>query len=360
MITARDIAEIKSTVRKEDSSIVRMKGCYVEYNGEIITEFKNGFLNLDEPEYLKYTKIARTPYQQKQIGNKVLTLHFEEVDTQRLLKEIVKSELKDDELIQKLYEKIIDEAPVIGKMLILVFYGVYDVVVRANDGEELEDSEDVYSYIEVVACPVDLQQEGLMYQEEKNTFGPVERKWIVKKPEFAFIFPAFDHRSADEQEVIYFAENPLEPHHEIMEGALGCHDIWTAAEHKQHLTKSIFTACDSEELTKEYIEGFNASLAGIIAQEEPKTLNPEQFRSVLELWMPKEYAQKVAEDYRNLYQDGYPEVELLYDEKAKDRHYAKKKHKKGLELLRISADAHKANGETDIASEIYEYLEGVR
>lgn len=259
-----------------------------------------------------------------------------------------------------LYEKIIDEAPVIGKMLILVFYGVYDVVVKANDGEELEDSEEVYSYIEVVVCPVNLQQEGLMYQEEKNTFGPVERKWIVKKPEISFIFPAFDHRSADEQEVIYFAENPLEPHHEIMEGTLGCHDIWTAAEHKQHLTKSIFTACDSEELTKEYIEGFNASLAGIIAQEEPETLNPEQFRRILELWMPKEYAQKVAEDYRNLYQDGYPEVELLYDEKAKDRHYAKKKHKKGLELLRISADAHKANGETDIANEIYEYLEGVR
>ena len=360
MVTARDIAEIKNSIRKEDSSIIRMKGCYVEYNGEIITEFKNGFLNLDEPEYLKYTKIARTPYQWKQMGNKVLTLNFEGINTQGLLKKIVKSELKDDELLQKLYEKIIDEAPIVGKMLILVFYGVYDVVEKANDGKELEDSEDVYDYIEVVVCPVNLQQEGLMYKEEKNTFGPVERKWIVKKPEFAFVFPAFDHRSADEQEVIYFTEDPLEPHHEIMARTLECHDLWTAAEHKQNIANSILIACDSEELTKEYIEGLNASLAGIIAKEEPKTLNSEQFRKILELWMPKEYAQKVAEEYRNNYPDGYPDVTLLYDEKAKDRHYAKKKHKRGLELLRISADAHKANGETDIASEIYEYLEGVR
>ena len=34
MITEKDISEIRRTMKKDESSIVRMKGCYVDLNGK--------------------------------------------------------------------------------------------------------------------------------------------------------------------------------------------------------------------------------------------------------------------------------------------------------------------------------------
>lgn len=360
MITAKDILEIRRTMKKDESSIVRMKGCYVDHNGNKIMKINRHFMDLEDIEYFKYQDLAVEPYQAKQLENKVLSLDIQDEDMQQLLKGLIEEE--NEKLEDMLYDRIIDQQPLIDRMLILIFYGVYDIIRRANDGAELEDSEETYKFMNVVVCPVRLQKEGIQYFEKEKAFGPVEREWIVRKPEFAFIYPALDHRSADGREIMYYAADPQSPHHEIIVNALGCKDVMTAAEHKEVLKTCILQSCDSEDLTNEYLEGLNASFEAFLSEDDhlPERLNPVEMKNVMKIWMPEEYATMAARKYGDIYRDNFPRVELLYDQKARDRHYAKKKHKRGLELLRIAADSNQSFGATDIAKEIYDYLEGVR
>ena len=76
-----------------------------------------------------------------------------------------------------------------GPYAIYVFDGVYDVPVKAKDGESLYESEEVYHFLICAVCP---------------TSGDYE----PGKPEFGFLFPAFVDRSGDPSRICVFHENP--------------------------------------------------------------------------------------------------------------------------------------------------------
>src|SRR5699024_12764723 len=78
------------------------------------------------------------------------------------------SKLTNEELLDRLYEQVIEQYAYPGNYLILVYHDIYDVPSKATSGEEQEESEEIYEYILCAVCPVELAKPALGYRERSE------------------------------------------------------------------------------------------------------------------------------------------------------------------------------------------------
>lgn len=217
----KDILELKKRLKKNHCTFTKMCGCYVNSEKNIILNFRETFLNLEEDEFFKYLEIAKKVLSGT-IGNNILELNFPlnenlENEKQLSLMQLKRSELKDDALLQDLYKSIIDSYDYTGNFLILVFHDAYDVITKTTDNAKIDESEEVYEYILCAICPVSLSEPGLRYFEEERKIKARIRDWVVDAPTLGFVFPAFIDRSSDVNSIMYYTKNAKDPHPELME-----------------------------------------------------------------------------------------------------------------------------------------------
>lgn len=127
----KEINEIKSQYTLEECGILRLCGCYVNGDKEKVARFNQTFLNLPEEEKHKYFDIFRktlsgTP------GKNLLDMRFTmdsyaDGGARTFLYQLRDSELKDDALLEKFYDKVIESYSHPGNYLILLINQVYDV-----------------------------------------------------------------------------------------------------------------------------------------------------------------------------------------------------------------------------------------
>ena len=226
-MTKQDISEIKKLLTPKKCSITRICGCYVDGEKNKKTELKQAFLALPEEEMFKYFEILRktlsgTP------GKNLLTLDFplaseEEGGTQEFLLRLRDSKLKDDALLEEFYDRIIANYEYVGNFLILAVHDVYDVPGRTTDGIEMEDaSDEIYEYILVCICPVELSKPGLSYNAVENTFQNRVRDWVVSLPETGFLFPAFHDRGTDLHSTLFYSKDAEDLKDGFVDQLLGC------------------------------------------------------------------------------------------------------------------------------------------
>ncbi len=222
-----EISEIKKLFTQNNCSITRICGCYVDGEKNKKTELKEAFLALPEEEMFKYFEILRKTLSGT-LGKNLLTLDFplkteEEGGTQEFLLRLRDSKLKDDALLEAFYDKIIEAYEYVGNYLILVIHDVYDVPGKTSDGFEMEDaSDEVYEYIMVSICPVNLSKPGLSYNAVENTFQNRIRDWVVAAPEHGFLFPAFNDRGADLHSTLYYSKNADDLKEDFVNLVLDC------------------------------------------------------------------------------------------------------------------------------------------
>lgn len=223
----QEISEIKKLFTQNNCSITRICGCYVDGEKNKKTELKQAFLSLPEEEMFKYFEILRKTLSGS-LGKNLLTLEFplkseEEGGTQEFLLKLRDSKLKDDALLEDFYDRIINAYEYVGNYLILVIHDVYDVPGKTSDGIDMEDaSDEVYEYIMVSICPVNLSKPGLSYNPVENTFQNRIRDWVVAPPETGFLFPAFNDRGADLHSTLYYSKNSEELREDFVNLILDC------------------------------------------------------------------------------------------------------------------------------------------
>ncbi len=71
----KDILELKKRFKKDHCTFTKICGCYVNGEKNIILNFRESFLNLEEDEYFKYLEIAKKVLSGT-IGNNILELNF--------------------------------------------------------------------------------------------------------------------------------------------------------------------------------------------------------------------------------------------------------------------------------------------
>lgn len=344
-MTKKDILELKKRLNKTDCSITRLCGCYVDGNKNKILTLSETFLNLDDDEFYKYLDLSRKCLSGT-VGNNLLQLEFPAEEEapggrQQFLMGIRESGLKNEELLDRFYDLVIEHYDCPGNYLILLFKDAYDIITKTNDGLKLDESEEVYDYLLCAICPVTLSKPGLGYREEENRIGARIRDWVVGAPDTGFIFPAFSDRSGDIHSLIYYIKDAKDSRPEFVENVLGCGTKRTAAEQQQvfsSIVKQAFVSeeKDSEEVLLQLQESFQ-DIACPDEEEtydeaEPVVLTKELVEEVLtEHDIQGDAARHIKEGISREFEAEPPVLRNLIDEKALEKN-AKKKEEEKLRL----------------------------
>lgn len=286
----QEISEIKKLFNPKKCSIDRICGCYVDGEKNKLATFSKSFLNLPEEEMYKYFEILKKSLSGS-LGKNLMNLEFpmaaEENDgTQQKLYALRNSQLKDEDLLNDLYDKIIEAYDYVGNYLILLIHDSYDVPGKTTDGIENDDaSEEVYEYILVSICPVNLSKPGLSYDAEENSFHNRVRDWVVEQPEKAFLFPAFNDRSSDIHATLYYSKNPEELKSSFVEAILNCPLPLTAGTQKDSF-KSIVEETLGEACSIEAVKSIHEKLNELVEEHKedpiPLALSQAEVKRVLE------------------------------------------------------------------------------
>lgn len=286
--------EIKKRLKKEGCTFTRMCGCYVDGEHNRITRLGKTFLNLDEEEFFKYLELAKKVFSGT-LGNNLLELEFplseeEQGGKQQFLLGLRESKLKNEELLERFYDLIIENYDYAGNYLILIFHDAYDIPLKTKDHRNLDESEEIYEYLLCAVCPVTLSKPGLGYLEASNEIGLRLRDWVVGTPDTGFVFPAFTERSTDIHTALFYTKNPKEPPEGFIEGVLGCGKKMTAAEQKE-VFRSILEDTLAEESSYETIKEIhdkiqekiteNAAATSQEEEPEPIELSKETIKEIL-------------------------------------------------------------------------------
>lgn len=208
----KEIAELKRRLRQDRSNITKLRGCYVNVHGEIAATFceSMGLLPVEEQE--KYLALLKKTLSGG-IGKNLVDISFstrQVVDSEehRLLSALRQTELKDEEPVRQLYEKIASCLQLGVNYLILLAYDRYDVPFKSSD-EVLQDDagQDVYSYVLCSICPVKETKSALCYDAVQRAFHNKGADSVVTAPELGFLFPAFDDRATNLYGALYYTRN---------------------------------------------------------------------------------------------------------------------------------------------------------
>lgn len=280
---SKEILEIKKQFTPENCAITRMCGCYVDHEKNRKCEINRSFLSLPEEEAFKYFEIFKqtlTGTLGKKLINMEFPLHQEEAGgTQEFLYRLRNSKLEDEALIDEFYNKIIDNFEYGENYYIILIHAVYDVPGKASDGSEMFDASDnVYEYILCSICPVKLSKAGLSYDVDQNSIVGRNRDWVVDPPVKGFLFPAFNDRTADIHQALYFTKKPEELQPKLIEELLGS-DTPLSAENQKVTFNEILSETLGEECNFEMVRCIHDNLQEMIEEnkEEPEPLELDKF-----------------------------------------------------------------------------------
>ncbi len=285
----KEILEIRKLLKKEDTRIDRICGCYVDGNKEKVTVMREAFLSLPEEEMFKYSDLFRKSLSGT-LGRNLINMEFPlaeegEGGRQTSLLALLQSELKEEALSDTFFDRIIEAYLSAENYLILLAHGVYDVPGRAADLTEMEDaSDEVYSFLLCCICPVSLDKPGLCYDPASNTFIDRTLDRMVQMPETAFLYPAFNDRGSDIHSLLYYTKNAELLHPEIIGDLLGCSLPMPAGDQKAAFNSVIEDtfgeSCDFEK-AKTIHENLNALLEGKKEEPEPTPLDKADLKRFL-------------------------------------------------------------------------------
>lgn len=349
MLRNKDILELKKRFKKETCTITRMCGCYVDADRKKVVELNENFLNLEDEEFYKYLEIAKKALSGR-IGNNLLELRFageeeEPGGKQQYLLGLRESGLRNPDLLEHLYDMIIEHYDYAGNYLILVFHDAYDVMTRTNDGLGIDESEEVFTYLLCAVCPVNLTKPGLGYRPDENRIGVRIQDRVVGIPDIGFMFPSFIGRSADIHSVTYYVRDTRDSHRDFMEAALGCGARRTATEEQNTFNSIVRTAIapvmeKSDHMLLEIQEKLHdlageheAAMEGLVVVDpEAFTLTAGIIKDVLsDSGIPDAAVMQIQDHFTEEFGSRPPVVKNLVDEKAIEKNNREKKEIRLLE-----------------------------
>lgn len=365
----KDLAEIKKRFNKQKCTFTKISGCMVNGEKNILLDFKESFLNLEEDDFFRYLDIAKKVLSGT-VGNNLLELSFKlsenfESEKQSSLIELKKSKLNDDELLEELYQSIIDNYVYEENYLILVFHDVYDIIKKTSDNMKLDESEEVYEYIICAVCPVSLSDPGLTYFEEEKKIKSRIRDWVVEAPTIGFTYPAFIDRGPDVNSIIYYTKNAKNPHVEIMEETLGCSSKQTTTIQKQNFKDIIGSTIDIEdEDDQEVYMAIHENLNSMVEEHneihgddpdaEPLPLTRADMQNILvESGIPEEATNLINTSFDEVFEEQPPIAEKLVDKNILEVSAIKKEEK---QLRKKVLDLENKLGEIDELKTQYDII----
>lgn len=310
----KELAEIKRRFNVDKSNIDRIRGCYINENKEIISEFNQSLALMTQEESEELLAILKKTLsgtlEKNLIGIEFTTQQVLESEEHKLLMAIRSSSLSDDEAVQAFYKRIINSVEMEGNYLILLASDKYDVPSYSKGGEKDDESSTVFSYFICCICPVKLSKAALSYYAKENRFRNITPDWLVSMPEFGFMFPSFDSRCANIYQTLYYYRNIAENHGEFTDAVFGKEAPMPAAEQKE-VFQSILAETVAEDCSYEVVQSVNNQLCEMIEEhkankdEDPLTISKATVKGVLKsCGVSDEYVTAFEEKYDSEFGSG--------------------------------------------------------
>lgn len=247
----KEIGEIRRHLRRDRSNMTAIYGCYVNQNKEIISEFRESLGIMPENEAEKYFALLKRTLSGS-IGKNLIDITFKTSQVagspeHQMLMDLRKTVLKDDELRQAFYHKVIESLSFETNYLILLGCDTYDVPFKSKDDETQNDSsEETYTYIVCAVCPVKETKPNLHYVPEEKSFHDGGMTQNCSAPELGFLFPAFDNRATNIYNALYYNHSPKENHQAFVEAIFNTPIPKPAAEQKTSFEALLTTAINED------------------------------------------------------------------------------------------------------------------
>ncbi len=275
----KEINELRRRFRADKSNISRIYGCFVNTKKEIVAYIDSsiGMMKQEEAEiYLSRLKKCLSGAMGRNLIDIVFsTQQVVDSSEHRLLKALRDSHCQDDKARSELYGRIISSLNIEqSNFVILLAADAYDVPYRGSDDEEQADaSSEVFNYFVCAVCPVKDPTADLRFFYDVNEFHVTSSGPILDNTALGFLFPAFDDRSANIYNALYFAHKPDELHEEVISAVFRTEPPLSAPQQRNAFHTALTDSLEGE-CSYEVLQAVGEQLRGRIA-EHKESKNPE-------------------------------------------------------------------------------------
>ena len=289
----KEISELSRRFKPEKANIGRVYGCYVNSSKEVISYIDESVALMPQEEAQQYLTILKKTLSGS-LGRNLTDIVFSTEQVAGSEEHKLLMELRDDraDARQSFFHKVIDSLDMgDNNYLILCANDVYDVPYRGHGDVDKSaqeyasgESDQVYRYFVCAVCPVKDGKLELGYFVGENEFHNCLAKQIVGAPELGFLFPAFDNRTTNIYNALFYSRKPDEMHYEFIEGIFHTDLAMTPAEQREAF-ESILS--DSVDCSMDIIRSVHEQLSAKVAEhaeskkEEPLTVSCGDISSIL-------------------------------------------------------------------------------
>ncbi|MCR5294418.1 MAG: DUF4317 domain-containing protein [Lachnospiraceae bacterium] len=199
------LAEIRKVLRRDDPPVDWIYSFYVSPENDLSWQSFRKWLSLDEDESFRHKDIlkkALSGSEGREIFSVGLASQAETLFAVRTLEEA------NEEVLQDFAGRVIASYPHTDPYYGVLFHITYDVPAMSSDRRRLEDGDVVYQSVVLALCPAQLSKAALGYNDSDGVFE-LSRRWTIGAPVEGFLYPAFNDRIGDMNEVLYRAKKEI-------------------------------------------------------------------------------------------------------------------------------------------------------
>ena len=308
----KEISEIRRRVRRDRSNMTAIYGCYVNGQKEIVSEFYKSTGIMPENEAEKYFGLLKRTLSGS-IGKNLIDISFRTAQVadspeHKLLMGLRSTDLKDANLREELYTKIIQSVNMEDGFLILLGCDSYDVPFKSSDDETQADaSNETYTYLLCCVCPVKQTKAGLQYVAEDKQFHDSGISQVPAAPACGFLFPAFDGRTTNIYNALFYTHSPKENHEALIDSLFCVAAPKPAAEQKKSF-EALLGSSLQENCSLDVVQTVHEQLCQSIAMHkeskvaEPLLISKEQVKYALtQCGVPEKNVAKFSVNYDEVF-----------------------------------------------------------
>ena len=288
----KEINELRRRFRADRSNISRVYGCFVNTNKEIVAYIDSslGMLRQEEAEiYLARLKKCLSGGMGRNLIDVVFsTAQVADSPEHRLLMALRDSNCEDAKARDELYGRIISVLNLeLTNYVILLAADAYDVPYRGSDDiEQADAAAEVFRYFVCAVCPVKEASADLRFFYDVNEFHISSSGPTLANTALGFVFPAFDDRSANIYNALYYARKPDELHGEFIDAVFRTEPPMSAPDQRSAFHTALSDALEGE-CSYEVVQTVNEQLQERVAEHkeakdpEALTISPGEVETIL-------------------------------------------------------------------------------
>lgn len=200
-----NLAEIRKALRRNEPPVDWIYAFYVTPDNELSWQSFRKFLSFDEDEMFRHKDILKKAVS----GSFGRELFSVELGSQaEKLFALRTADEPDEEILEEFAGEIISSYAHTDPYYACLARITYDVPALSTDRRKLEDGDVVFQSLLFTICPASLSKPALGYSDVSGV-SELDRRWTIGVPSEGFLYPSFNDRIGDMNEVLYRAKKEI-------------------------------------------------------------------------------------------------------------------------------------------------------